>query len=327
MTSRLYKILTILVVSTLVAGCKVDLLVSSGGDVTSSSGTRNCMGGSLCEFNITDSTFSDSFTAVARPGFVFSKWAAGPGFLCPDSVNPTCVITNVGTAGNAAIANIIASDQIFYAMPLFTFVGLDTDGDGTQDHLDADDDNDGLLDGADPCPLNISQVCQLITGNNTVTRNGKVWAQVDLFTNLSWSDINAVCPGGVCLNQTLNGYDMTGWKWATAVDVNALLSSYGVAMQPPLIFSTSGPDGTNNVGVALAFLDLMNGEPWRRTFYNPGQGEGTIGVLRDQPASPPGFVYVGGFGFSVYPTIAGLVGTNQITFDFAAANQGAWFYR
>jgi hypothetical protein len=43
---------------------------------------------------------------------------------------------------------------------------------------------------------------------DTVTVDGKVWAQVDLFTNLSWNDINAVCPEGACFG-ILNGHDMT----------------------------------------------------------------------------------------------------------------------
>jgi hypothetical protein len=50
---------------------------------------------------------------------------------------------------------------------------------------------------------------------DTVTADGKEWAQVDLFLNLSWYDINAVCPEGVCSDGgMLNGYDMTGWLWA-----------------------------------------------------------------------------------------------------------------
>jgi hypothetical protein len=49
-----------------------------------------------------------------------------------------------------------------------------------------------------------------ITGADAMTVDGTDWAQVDLFTNLSWNDINAYCPGGVCDTGRLNGNDMEG---------------------------------------------------------------------------------------------------------------------
>lgn len=63
---------------------------------------------------------------------------------------------------------------------------------------------------------------------DTVTVNGRVWAQVDLFTNLSWSAIDAVCPNGpngLCLNNAiLNGHNMTGWTWASVANMNAFFN-------------------------------------------------------------------------------------------------------
>ena len=58
---------------------------------------------------------------------------------------------------------------------------------------------------------------------DTVTVGDKEWAQVDLFYNLSWSEIDGVCSGGTCGSGTLNGYDMTGWTWATTSDVGTFL--------------------------------------------------------------------------------------------------------
>jgi hypothetical protein len=237
MTSKVLKILATLAVTALVVGCKLAVMVPSGGDVTSSSSTRNCTGGSLCEHNITDSTFNDSFTAVAKPGYVFTKWNSGSGFFCGNSTNPTCTISNVGTAGNAAIEGIIATGQFFYAMPLFAFVGIDTDGDGEKDHIDKDDDNDGLNDDLDNCPFegpnldgfgcHAPLVGTPITGADIVIVDGKEWAQPDLFTNnLSWDQINAACPGGTCGNVELNGYSVMGWTWASLQDVQDLFNVY-----------------------------------------------------------------------------------------------------
>jgi hypothetical protein len=64
-----------------------------------------------------------------------------------------------------------------------------------------------------------------ITGDDIVIVDGRDWAQVDLFTYLTWNGINAVCPGGVCTGE-LNGYDVTGWAWATVADVNDLFNTY-----------------------------------------------------------------------------------------------------
>ncbi len=61
---------------------------------------------------------------------------------------------------------------------------------------------------------------------DTITADGKIWAQVDLFAGLSWDTIDVVCPGGACSGGTLNGWDMGGWTWASADDVNSLLNTY-----------------------------------------------------------------------------------------------------
>lgn len=136
-------------------GCKLAVIVTSGGDVQSSSGTRNCAGGNVCEFNINSDDFNETFTAIPRPGYEFEKWQAGKDFNCADSTDPVCVISNVGVGAiGEAVLNVLAGDKIDYAMPRFVFVGIDTDGDGIKNHLDDDDDNDGVLDVDDAFPEN-----------------------------------------------------------------------------------------------------------------------------------------------------------------------------
>ena len=59
---------------------------------------------------------------------------------------------------------------------------------------------------------------------DTVIVNKKEWAQVDLFRGLSWNEINNVCSGGVCdATGVLNGFDVSGWKWADGVEVGDFL--------------------------------------------------------------------------------------------------------
>jgi hypothetical protein len=118
-------------------------------------------------------TFNETFTAVARPGYVFTHWNKGHGFLCGDSVDPVCNISLLGVPeGDTGVSALLASGHIFYVMPHFQFVGVDSDGDGIADHLDEDDDNDGILDRDDSCPLNpdtsIGAVCESSSGKVTV---------------------------------------------------------------------------------------------------------------------------------------------------------------
>jgi len=154
------KLLILAMAALAISGCKLAVIVTEGGDVQSLSSTRDCAGGNVCEFEITDTTFSESFTAIPKAGYQFVKWRnGGSDFFCPDSLNAACNLSNVGGAGIPAIEAVVASFMIFHIMPIFEFVGIDTDGDGIKDHLDDDDDNDGLLDGVDPCPLNPDPAC------------------------------------------------------------------------------------------------------------------------------------------------------------------------
>lgn len=152
------KLTLLLPLALLATGCRIALTVTSGGDVLSLSGTNDCAGGSLCEYEVIDTSFIETFTAAPREGYVFSKWQGGAGYLCPESINPTCTIENglvaqLPAAQREIADTIIASGTYLYAQPLFTFVGIDTDEDGVKDYIDDDDDNDGVLDPDDNCPL------------------------------------------------------------------------------------------------------------------------------------------------------------------------------
>lgn len=177
------------------AGCKIVVMVPSGGDVVSSNAAHNCSAGSLCEFDITAAQlpFSESLTATPKAGYVFEKWSDGGGFRCAKSTNPTCTIS---IADDALGSSMVALFESGYVMPVFKDVGIDTDADGVRNELDGDDDNDGFLDMDDTCPLDPISSCGLgITLTGTVIINAREWAQIDLFDYLSWSDINARCPG------------------------------------------------------------------------------------------------------------------------------------
>ena len=50
-----------------------------------------------------------------------------------------------------------------------------------------------------------------IHDSDIVVVDGRYWTQPDLFTGLTWAEINTVCRGGVCGTGSLNGHDMAGW--------------------------------------------------------------------------------------------------------------------
>jgi hypothetical protein len=63
------------------------------------------------------------------------------------SATPFCTV-NYNQAGNA---EYLAADQVS------SITSVDTDGDGTANHIDADDDNDGVPDVSDAFPLNVAE--------------------------------------------------------------------------------------------------------------------------------------------------------------------------
>lgn len=206
----------------IMTGCKLEIIVPSGGDVISSDTSHNCSKGMVCEFEIASDQlpFSESFTAEPRPGYVFEKWADGSEFLCAKSTDPICTVDLADSVFGATVVTMFKSA---YLMPIFKDVGIDIDGDGIRNELDEDDDGDGVLDIDDSCPLNPDLSCD---GSTRITVNGKTWYQPDLFLGLTAAEIEAVCPGAIC-EGVINGYNLTGWAWATGQDVVDLIEYYG----------------------------------------------------------------------------------------------------
>jgi len=175
----------------------------------------------------------------------------------------------------------------------------DTDGDGEGDACDEtpngtnDDDGDGVLNDVDNCPRDynpdqadtdsdgIGDVCEgtVITAADTVTVDGRVWAQVDLFTGLTWWKINDVCPAGICQKGgILNGYDMGGWTWASTSDFNAMFNTY-LSPENALV---PGSDGTSIFIFERAsrWAPSFFASGWRPTQIDTGW-RSVYGITRD----------------------------------------------
>jgi hypothetical protein len=69
----------------------------------------------------------------------------------------------------------------------------------------------------------------VITAADQVSIGDKVWAKVGIFSGLSYNDIDLQCPLTVCSGtSSLNGYDMDGWIWASAVETTTMLNTFSI---------------------------------------------------------------------------------------------------
>lgn len=158
----------------------------------------------------------------------------------------------------------------------------------------------------------VAQAATPIT--DTVIVDGKEWAQVEFFAPALWADINAVCPGGACTNGgTLQGYDMTGWTWATINDVNSLFNHY--IGSPEL---GPGPDEYFGSPSDFAFTFFTDG--WNAVYGDQGFGPTTSGLVQDSSTTIAFMNFVEDLGFSI-------ANTNTDIDDPAIYSWGGWFYR
>lgn len=179
MNSTLVKVAVAAALGLSLTGCKLAIIVGEGGEVTSLSGNNDCAGPNYCIVDITNENFSETFTAIAEPGYEFVKWQDGDGFQCANSTSTSCTVT---INGNQYAAAIVASFETGSIRPVFFNVGIDTDGDGLRNSIDDDDDNDGVLDihDLDPLDPNVTTTCGATPSNVTLT------GEVDV-PNGTWS--------------------------------------------------------------------------------------------------------------------------------------------
>ena len=142
---------------------------------------------------------------------------------------------------------------------------------------------------------------------DVVTVDGVKWAQVDLFTDLSWNDISTVCPGGVCGVGTLNGFDMDDWLWASVDDVNALFNHYlsAAGVSAPNLLGP-GYDGYNGAGGTFTPLFFADFRPTLEDSFR----KITQGLLRNSLSLDSG----------LYASMAQLKSSSPL--DIAATNNG-----
>ena len=207
--------LCLLVIS--ITGCKLAIIVVEGGEVQSE-GLGACTAGSICIIEITDSEFSETFTAIPDTGWYFQKWNTGHGFFCGGFLDSTCALSFAGHEQSEQVASMVASDEVFYLMPVF------------------------------------KPISSTVSTDGTVTIDGKEWLQPADFVGYSFDEVNAVCPTGMC-SGSLPGstFDLTGYTWASIMDVSSLFNAYGVSPTFTEPFQERYGESNLNPHIALDF--------------------------------------------------------------------------
>jgi cytochrome c5 len=101
------------------AGCKLALIAVEGGSVLSASSRFSCFEGNNCVIEITSTDFNEKFTATPLEGYEFSHWLKGNNLVCGNSTDPVCAIDLRQLAGNEPTEQVIASDALYYLLPVF----------------------------------------------------------------------------------------------------------------------------------------------------------------------------------------------------------------
>jgi hypothetical protein len=212
-------------ITVLVAGCKIAVVVVEGGDVQSTaSGT--CMAGSNCIVEVHDTTFSETFTAVPSEGWYFHGWNSDNGFFCGGSTDVKCALSfEWYNELHPAVEAVVASSEMYYLMPVFK-----------------------------KYPIYPQATLGNAPRSIWVDGENQHWLQPRDFIGYTFDQVNAVCPGGVCVG-TLPGstFDLTGYTWASIMEVSSLFNAYGLNPQFTGPFQYRGNDPNVNAVIAQDF--------------------------------------------------------------------------
>lgn len=184
---RAPKFLMIAGITFLLAGCKLAVIVVEGGEVQSI-GSGICVASTICIVDVTDPSFSESFTAVPDQGWYFEKWQKGERFFCGGSKYPECTLSFEGHEDKDEIQEIVATSETFYLMPIFKEGVRFVEVDGKD-----------WLQPLDFRGYGYDQVAAVCSPNS------------------------GLCSGYIAGSSI----DLTGYYWASSADVDTLFIAYG----------------------------------------------------------------------------------------------------
>ncbi|GEM_PF-3100602 len=99
------------------AACKIRIVVPDGTTVVSDSQAFRCDAGQVCEIDVVDVFFDETFDVETDEGLEFIEWRWQDRGLCGGRGEP-CRLTTTGFVGNETLIGILESDQSFFLEPV-----------------------------------------------------------------------------------------------------------------------------------------------------------------------------------------------------------------
>ncbi|MEM6583824.1 MAG: VCBS repeat-containing protein [Pseudomonadota bacterium] len=111
-------IFSVITMVCLMSGCRVEISVPEGGEVTSLSGTISCKETQVCMVNVVDLVFDETLIATAKNGFSFTGWKQRERGLCGGSLS-ACRLVTSSFEGNELLVSFLEGDEVFFLEPVF----------------------------------------------------------------------------------------------------------------------------------------------------------------------------------------------------------------
>ena len=115
---KLSRLIVISMAVLMLAACKVKVVITEGGTVTSESGTYSCEPGKPCNINVVDIFFDETFSANPAKGYEFHAWKTQERGLCGGKSKP-CKLSTTGFANFPNLMAALESNEVFYLTPVF----------------------------------------------------------------------------------------------------------------------------------------------------------------------------------------------------------------
>jgi hypothetical protein len=219
-----YTALTLALI--LLSGCKLAVILVEGGEVQSlTSGTcsiDSIGSGKVCIHEISDTSFSESFTAVPDDGWRFVRWNTGSNFFCENLLHPNCALPLESLSGNPAAEALVAEDKAYYIMPVFEVAPDTIIVNGKEWYQPYLFTNLSAEDISVVCP---NGVCNGTLNGRDLT--GWTWASVEDFNNLANYYVGAIVMGPGSPDPSFPYYaDSLGSSWIKAFYADGWRDTY-----------------------------------------------------------------------------------------------------
>ena len=103
----------------LLSACRVQVIAPEGAAVITLDGSFTCLAGNTCEIPVDTFDIDLKLYAFSQPGYEFSHWSDGEGYICAQSEALACAInTTALDPENVLLQEMLLSDSAVYLKPV-----------------------------------------------------------------------------------------------------------------------------------------------------------------------------------------------------------------